>query len=232
MVFRSILLSSLLGLLLFSCNCKKDLDVPVGLSASEIKAGLRETIVIGSDSVISRLGHYQGFAAGSLTQIPFPQQDSVLVSIMNQTEAGVAKMQELEYLMNRSAERSVKALFPIIKQATDNWDITDPQKILYGDPTDATRFFKMASYEMVYQNFHGIVAQELQSSLATLRWSELVETYLKVPNTPAIQTQLDNYVTNKILEIIFNRLAQEESYIRTIPKAQVTPLLQRIYRFA
>ena len=216
---------------LLAAGCKPDPEIPVGFSSMEVEAGLRETIVIASDSTTIRLGKYQSFTQANLALVYFPQQDSMLIASMKQTEAGVAKMQEIENLINRASELSVRELFPVIQASANQWVIVDPQKILYGNPTDATRFFELANRQVIYQKFNPIVVRQLEATLATLRWNELLEAYHQIPNAPPVQIQLSNYVTDRILDIIFARVAQEESYIRSTPKAQVTPLLQRIYRF-
>lgn len=229
MLFR---LLTFCSLSLLWVGCKPDPEIPVGFSATEIEAGLRETIIITADSVTARLGKSQSFTQANLSLIPFPQQDSALVTSMKQTAVGVTKMQEVENLINRAAEQSVRKLFPIVQESAREWNVIDPQKILYGNPTDATRFFEMAARSTVFQQFKPIVAKQLEANLATLRWGQLLDAYNQIPNQPPVQTQLDNYVTEKVLDLIFARIAQEESYIRSTPKAQVTLLLQRIYRFA
>jgi len=51
----------------------------------------------------------------------------------------------------------------------------------------------------------------------------------KLAGLQPVETQLDSYITNKALDGLFLKIAEEESAIRTDPVARVTDLLEEVF---
>ena len=56
-----------------------------------------------------------------------------------------------------------------------------------------------------------------------------MSTYNKIPFTTKVETDLAQYVTEKAIDGLFIRVAEEEKQIRENPVARVTDILKRVF---
>ena len=72
---------------------------------------------------------------------------------------------------------------------------------------------------------HGISADKA--------WTTLADTYNEVatmvPGWKKVNVQLDEYVTQKALNGLFIKIAEQEKQIRNNPRAQVNDILKRVF---
>jgi hypothetical protein len=64
---------------------------------------------------------------------------------------------------------------------------------------------------------------------ATRYYSDIVNTYNKIPLTEDVNPNLDDYATDKAIEGLFTMIAKEEKNIRQDPLARTTDLLKKVF---
>ena len=64
---------------------------------------------------------------------------------------------------------------------------------------------------------------------ATKYYTDLINTYNKVPLVQKMNPNLDEYATDKAIEGLFIMIAKEEKNIRNNPGARTTELLRKVF---
>jgi uncharacterized NAD(P)/FAD-binding protein YdhS len=79
------------------------------------------------------------------------------------------------------------------------------------------------------EKFQPIIAQSLDEVNATRYYTDLVNTYNKIPFVERVNPDLDQYVTGKAIDGLFVLVAEEEAKIRRDPAARTTQLLKKVF---
>lgn len=199
-----------------------------GLSDSDIAAGLKEALTIGSVNASSMLNQVDGFNNNPRVRIPFPEEVQQVSSKLRQMGFG-AKVDEFEVTLNRAAEQAAKEAAPIFISAVKAMSFDEARKILTGSDNAATLYLQNTTSQQLYDSFIPHVTQALNATQATARWEELTTLYNKVPMVKKVETDLSRYTTNKALSGLFVIVADEELKIRKDPSARVNDVLKRVF---
>ena len=110
---------------------------------------------------------------------------------------------------------------------------SDVQNILLGNNNAATEFFKQKTSTQLYQTFSPKVESALDKVNATKVWTDLTSKYNSIPFTQKkIETDLVKYATEKAMEGLFVKIAEEELKIRQNVAARNTSLLRKVFGYA
>ena len=132
--------------------------------------------------------------------------------------------------MNRAAEDAAGKAVPIFVNAITNMSITDGISILRGGNNAATEFLKGTTTMALTEAFRPVIQNSLGKVQATKYWSDVFRAYNKLPITKnKVNTDLTAYVTERALNGLFVKVAEEEANIRNNPAAQVTGILQKVF---
>ena len=203
-----------------------------GLSQTEMVSGLKEALGVGAKRAIELLGRNGGFLDDSSVRIPLP-------SVLGKVEGGLRAMgqgalaDEFIGTMNRAAERAVPQTAAIFSDAIRNMTLEDAQGILTGPDDAATRYFRAQSGDRLAQALRPIVERTTASTGVTSAYKNMLggAGFLGGLVDPR-QLDLDSYVTEKTLDGLFLKLAEEEKRIRENPLARSTELLQKVFAAA
>ena len=66
--------------------------------------------------------------------------------------------------------------------------------------------------------------------MVTKYWKQLTNRYNTLPFTEPIETDLEDYVTNKTIDGLFVLIAEEERNIRRNPEARYSVILKRVFK--
>lgn len=243
---------------LFSCDdineALDDLQLDE-LSESEIIEGLKDALVIGTDSSTNILGSTNGYLQDEAVKILLP--DEVQPILDNMDKLGLTGViqplidQTIESI-NHAAEESaaLDTTKSIFKDAITTMTIADGWSILNGTDTAATFYLKGKTYPRLLTNFSGIIAPVLNKNLISGvnlstedLYSNLIDTYntgVQLYNVTQIlnpSNQLDpiqtntlaEYATGKALDGLFLKISEEEKAIREDPFARVTDILKKVF---
>jgi vacuolar-type H+-ATPase subunit H len=134
--------------------------------------------------------------------------------------------------MNRAAEKAAPQAKSIFIDAIKEMTFDDAKKILNGNKTAATEYFKTKASEKLYDAFNPIISSSVNEVGATRYYKDMLSKFSSLPFVKAGTLNLDDYVTNKALEGLFYMIGEEEKKIRTDPKARVTELLEKVFKKA
>jgi hypothetical protein len=229
--------SLLLAVTVFACQggmdgvlgqVARELQASQGLGQSDIVAGLKEALRVGTENAVDVTSKFNGYYSNPEIKIPLPENLRKVDNVLRMAGMG-QQVTSFEQSMNRAAERAApeaKALFVgAIKQMT----FADAKKILNGRENEATLFFKDKTYHALGQRFEPLVHNAMAEVGVTRSYQTLEDKIRVLPVKGLMDFNLDQYVTDKALDGLFVMLAQEEAKIRTDPAARVTDILKKVF---
>ncbi|MBW8683378.1 DUF4197 domain-containing protein [Chitinophaga rhizophila] len=197
------------------------------LNTTQIAAGLKEALTIGTQNSTNRLSTANGFFANAALKILMPPEAQKVESTLRSMGLG-SVVDKAILSMNKGAEEAAKSAAPIFVSAIKQMTITDALGILKGGNNAATNYFKEKTTASLTAAFRPVIGEALKKVDATKYWSDLFTVYNKF-STTKINTDLTAYVTEKAIAGIFTEVALEEQKIRQDPAARVTDLLKTVF---
>ena len=219
-------------LLLTSCETAQQVlnSLPASTntnSTTQIAAGLKEALTIGTQNSANRLSAVNGFFANAALKILMPPEAQKVESTLRNLGLG-SVVDKAILSMNRGAEEASKSATPIFVNAIKQMSITDAIGILRGGDFAATNYFKQKTTAELTNAFRPAISAALQKVDATKYWSDVFNTYNKFSTKP-VNADLTAYVTEKAVAGIFSEVGLEEQKIRKDPAARVTDLLKTVF---
>ena len=198
------------------------------LSESDIIAGLKQALEIGTGNASKGLSRENGYFGDPLVKIPFPADAQRAADKLQQLGMGNLVNNFVQRL-NNGAEKAATSAAPIFVDAIKSMTFSDARQILNGPNNAATQFFKDRTSSKLYDSFSPIIRSKLDEVNAAKLWGQVTSTYNKIPLVNKVNTDLTDYATNKALDGLFVKLAGEEKQIRENPSARVTELLKKVF---
>ena len=198
------------------------------LSESEIGAGLKDALRVGSETVIAQLGKTDGFNTDPAIHIPLPEELQTVKKAL--ATIGQADMlDDLELRLNRAAEAATPEAKKLFSDAISEMSIDDVQTIYQGPDDAATQYFRTKMTPELTKKMTPIVEKSLAEVGAIKAYDDIMGQYKNIPFMPNVKEDLNGYVVDKGMDGIFHYLAQEEAAIRSDPVKQSTALLQKLF---
>lgn len=199
------------------------------LSNSEIIAGLKQALEIGSNNAGNQLSALNGYFGNQLIKILMPPE----VRQVEQTLRSIGMGSEVDkaiLAMNRAAEDAAKKAAPIFVDAIRTITINDGLSILRGGNGAATNYLKGRTTQQLTNAFRPVIENSLNKVNATKYWTQVFTIYNRLPTTRnKVNSDLTGYVTERALSGLFVTVEQEENKIRQNPSARVTDLLRKVF---
>ncbi|MEM7404207.1 MAG: DUF4197 family protein [Pseudomonadota bacterium] len=198
------------------------------LSEGTVAAGLREALQVGSQRASGTLARTGGFSDNPLVRIAVPPDLDKAAKLMRKIGLG-RYVDELELAMNRSAERAVGEAVPVFWSAIRAMSIKDAYNILNGPRDAATQYFRSRTSTSLEARFQPIVRQGMQQVGLYQRYAEMKDRYNRIPFAKPAAPALEGYITDRAMDGLFVKLAEEEARIRENPVARTTDLLRKVF---
>ncbi len=199
------------------------------LSNTDIVAGLKEALKVGSDNTVQLTGKTDGYFGNEAIKILMPEQ-------LRTVEKGLRALGQGEQVdafvlsMNRAAEKAAPAAKDIFWNAITGMSIDDARKILNGGDTAATDYFKAKTGEALTAAFRPVVDESMKDVGVVKQYKQLQGSYQSLPFSSSLPSfDIEAYVVAKALDGLFLVLGEQERKIRTDPAAQVTSLLKQVF---
>ena len=197
------------------------------LSNEEIIRGLKEALLIGTDSSTKKLSRADGFFTDAAIKILMPAEAKRAENTLR--NFGMSSLVDKAILsMNRAAEDAASGVSTIFWDAIKQMSVKDGLSILRGNDFAATEYLKKNTSTSLTEKMRPVIKASLDKVNATQYWKDVFTAYNKFSNQP-INTDLTAYVTGKALDGIFYEIGLEEQKIRKDPAAQVTDLLKKVF---
>lgn len=198
------------------------------LSNVDIGNGLKQALDKGIDSGVTYLSKENGFYS-SPYKILLPKDAQNVVEKLKVIPGFDKVEDEIILRLNRSAEDAVKRAKPIFVSAIKEMTFTDVRNILMGNNDAATQFLYRTTNTKLYNEFNPVILQSLNKFGALDYWADAVNAYNKIPFVNKMNPKLDDYVTNKALDGVFDMVEKKELDIRNNIRARTTDLLKRVF---
>jgi hypothetical protein len=209
----------------------ESLETPQGLSTSEVAAGLKEALVVGTNNAVDFAGKENQFLNTPRLRIPFPAEAEKVKETAENLGMG-SQVDKFEENLNHAAERAVAEATPIFVNAITSMTINDAFAILRGNDNAATDYLRRTTETTLAASFQPKVSKAINEVELTKYWQPLASAY----NTASVFTggekvdpDLEAYVTAKAMDGLFLLISEEEEKIRENPAARVTELLEKVF---
>ncbi len=219
------------------------LETTTGLSNEEIIRGLKEALKIGTDTSVNKLQRVNGYFSDQAVRILLPQEAQVITQHLSVLPGGQLLIDEVTKKINRAAEDAASEAKPIFVNAITSITITDGLNILNGSNNAATNYLRQKTYTSLQNAFQPKISTSLNKKIignvsAESAYSELISKYnlavtaanLTGKNYPKVMSNsLSEYTTQRALDGLFLKVAEEEADIRKNASARVTDILKKVF---
>ncbi len=212
------------------------------LSISEISGGLKEALVVGINNSSNILGATDGYYKDDLVKILLPPEADIIVKNISKIPGGNALIEDVLMKINRAAEDAVKDAKPIFVNSIKNMSIADAAGILKGSENAATQYLHKTTYNQLFQLYRPKIKASVEKKLVgnvstgqswnalTKKWNDVAKSIVgQMAGFKPVEIELDEYLTNKALDGLFLKIADEEKKIRKDPLARASSLLKRVF---
>lgn len=198
------------------------------LSNSQVASGLKEALQVGAENAVKLTGKTDGYFGNQAIKILLPKNLQPL-----QRGLGAigyqSKIDAFVLSMNRAAEAAAPSAKKIFGDAILAMTFDDARKILSGNETAATDYFKTKTTDQLAVAFRPFVEKTMSENGVTQQYESLTSELKSIPFLKNEDLDINKYVVTKALEGLFYMLAEEEKKIRKNPAARTTELLKEVF---
>ncbi len=212
------------------------------LTQSEVIEGLKEALEVGIKIAAQELSKTDGYYGDNLLRILLPKEAEVITENLNKLPGGKELLNEVILRINRSAENAAREVVPIFTDAITKITIPDAFAILRGESDAATQYLRKSTYQKLFNLYQprikGSLDRKLIGNISTNdSWDELTSQWNRIAGSipgilaglETVDMKLDEYLTDRALDGLFIKLAEEEGKIRKDPAARVTDILKKVF---
>lgn len=228
-----------LGVVTSSCDELLGVTETFGISDGEVVAGLRDALVHGTDTAVSRLSLADGYFKDEIVKILLPTEAQPVYNRLQNIPILNTYVDETILTINRAAEDAATEAKPIFVDAIRDLSIQDGWNILQGDDSAATSYLRKNTYNDLFEAFQPKIKTSLSKELilgmsAERSYERLINTYNDASLGGFLyneieENSLSEHTTRKALSGLFVKVAKEEKMIRDDPAHRVTDLLKKVF---
>ena len=220
----------------------QSIPVDVPLTEADVAKGLKEALIVGSKNSSSILSAVDGYYGDELVKILLPEEASVIIDNLARIPGGDKLVQDVVLRINLAAEDAAKEVAPIFVNSITQMTISDAFSILKGADNAATQYLSNTTRSDRYNLYKPKIRQSTEKDILggistkeswetlTGKWNGFANSVVgKLAGFEAVNTDLDDYLTNRALDGMFLKVEDEEKKIRTNVSARVTPLLEKVF---
>ena len=244
---KTTLLALIAAVLIFE-GCAEVLNVlqsaggPLPLTEGEVISGLKEALMTGAKNSANRLAAENGYFGDAAIKIFLPDDARVIIDNISKIPGGDKLVQDVVLRINRAAEDAAKEVAPIFVNSITQMNIKDAFNILNGSDNAATDYLRNTTNNELYTLYKPKIQSSTEKKLIgglstkdswvalTGKWNSLANSVAgKIAGLKTVNTDLDDYLTNKALGGMYMKVEQEELKIRKDVASRISPLLQRVF---
>ena len=198
------------------------------ISESDIAAGLKEALRIGSERVVGRVGQSDGFNADPKIHIPLPESLNTVRDTLGRVGLS-GSLDDLELRLNRAAEDAAPKAQAIFADAISAMTWQDVRDIYEGPDDSATQYLRSQMTNPLKTEMRPVIEESLAQVGAVAAYDRVMSQYRAVPFVPDVKADLVEHALDGGLDGLFIYLAEEEAAIRNQPIKQTTELLRKVF---
>src|SRR4030043_660334 len=163
------------------------------MSDVKIGSGLKEALKIGTENTVNLTGRPDGYFLNQAIKILMPEKLHTLEKGLRAVGYG-PKVDEFVLSMNRAAEKAAPFAKQVFWDAIGAMTLEDARKILSGNETAATDYFKGKTTNKLTDVFKPPVSNAMNEVGVTRQYKELTGRYESIPFVKKESFDLDHYV--------------------------------------
>jgi hypothetical protein len=212
------------------------------LTEAEVVSGLKEALTTGARNSAQRLSLENGYYGDAMVKILLPDEANIIIDNISRIPGGTQLVEDVILRINRAAEDAAKEVAPIFVNSITGMTIKDAFNILKGTDNAATQYLRNTTYNELYSLYkpkiQASTEKDIVGNISTMdswetltgRWNSIANSVAgRLANLKPVNTDLNDYLTNKALSGMFLKVEAEELKIRKDVSARVTPLLQKVF---
>lgn len=198
------------------------------LTETEVIAGLKAALEKGAEEGTLDASKLDGYFKNPVIKIPFPPDAQNVEEKLRQIGLG-NEVDRFILTLNRAAEEAADEAKPIFVDAIRAMTIQDAWNILRGENDAATEYLRRTTSNKLKSRFQPIIQNALSKTNATKYYTDLINTYNKIPFVEHMNPNLDEYATQQAIDGLFYLVAIEEAKIRENPAARTSEILRKVF---
>lgn len=214
----------------------------------EAVLALKEALKKGASYSSEFLSKEDAYYKNPLYFIDIPEDAKDLVNVVSKVPGGKKMVEDVVLRLNRTAESAAKEIIPIFAEAITGMSVADGISIVIGKDNAATEYLRSKTYSQLSALYKPKIAAALDQKIvgkvsANDAWEKLVSTYNKASSTTnkigsifgndelvkVIDTDLAQYATDKALNAVFLKMADEEKEIRANPMQYASDIISKVF---
>ena len=212
------------------------------LTTTEISAGLKEALTLGVKLGVKTLGSSGGYYNDLAYRIGLPEEAVTITKNVAKLPGGQALVTKVVRNINEAASDAASQATPIFTNAITTMTIEDARKILTGNKTAATVYFKTKTKPGLKTLFGGYIHSSIQKKIIgdvsaqsswntmTSGWNEVARsTAGKIAGLKTVNTDLQDYLTDKAVDGLYRKVGEKETAIRTDASQRSSALLRKVF---
>jgi hypothetical protein len=199
-----------------------------GYSEADAAGAIKDALIKGTGESVNLVSVIDGYFGNPEIKIPFPPEAVNIEAKLRAAGLG-SQVDKAIISINRAAEDAAKEAKPIFIDAIKGMSIKDAIGIVKGKDNAATEYLRNSTTPQLKSKFEPVIKASLDKVNATKYWSDLVNTYNKIPLVQKMNPNLTAYVTDRAIAGLFVMIAKEELKIRKDPVARTTELLKKVF---
>ena len=203
-------------------------SVASDLTRDEMDQGIREALAKGVQTAVRQLGRQGGFLNDPQVRIPLPGHLQKIADVLRSLRQE-RLADEFVQTLNHAAEKAVPEGVEVFSDAIKRMTLKDVQGIVGGPDDAATTYFRRNTSAELRTRFRPIVEQATERAGVTAAYKRMVTQAGPMAQLITGDKDLDGYVTDKALDGLFLKIAEQERLIRTEPYARTTDLLKKVF---
>lgn len=251
--FQIILLFTVAGFMITSCETLLEMAAgtaarPNSITNEEAIVALRDALSEGSRNASAELSQKDGYFGNPALKILLPPEAKPILDTLSKIPQGQKLVDDVVLRLNRSAEDAAKEVVPIFVNAITSMTIADGLAIVKGGDRAATDYLEVKIRSRLFELYRPKVDTALGKPLvlsisAKKAWETLVNGYNsagtvantaarlagKKPPMPPVEVDLSTYATNRALDGIFIKIAEEEAKIRKNPLSYASSMIKKVF---
>lgn len=215
---------------------------PLPLTEAEVINGLKEALTTGATNAAKRLAAENGYYGDEAIKILLPDDAKMIMDNISKLPGGDKLVQDVILRINRAAEDAAKDVAPIFVNSIKQLSIRDAFGILNGADNAATGYLRSTTNTELYALYKPKIQASTEKKLVgnistkdswvalTGKWNSLANSVAgRVASLKPVNTDLDDYLTNRALNGMYMKVEAEELKIRKDVSARISPILQRVF---
>lgn len=200
------------------------------VTETEANNAIKQALSNGLQESIKILSAQNGYLGDAAVKILMPQEAQNVEKALRAVGMG-SLCDQFITSMNRAAETAVSEAGEVFVNSLSKMTINDAYNILLSGQQDAaTSYFKSSTTSELTQRFSPVIESAMGTNNVSGYWTQLTTAYNKLPLSSKVETDLTAYVTQKAIDGLFVKVADQELKIRNnLGGSRSTDLLSKVF---